>query len=44
MSAATAVRQDWAPQFHTADRAETLTALLDAIRADAAFEQKDAAE
>lgn len=44
MSAATAVRQDWAPQFHTADSAETLAGLLDAIRADRAFGQKDAAE
>ncbi len=44
MSAASALRHAWAPQFSHADRAETLLDMLDAIRADAAFGLKDAAE
>jgi 3-hydroxyisobutyrate dehydrogenase-like beta-hydroxyacid dehydrogenase len=44
MSAASALRHAWAPQFSNADKAETLLDMLDAIRADAAFGLKDAAE
>lgn len=44
MSAASADRHAWAPQFLTADTAESLTDVLDAIRAHPAFGLKDAAE
>lgn len=44
MSAASADRHAWAPQFLTADTAESLTDVLDAIRAHPAFGLKDTAE
>lgn len=44
MSTASADRHAWAPQFLTADAAESLTDVLDAIRAHPAFGLKDAAE
>ncbi len=44
MSAASADRHAWAPQFITAESAEGLTGLLDALRAHPAFGLKDAAE
>lgn len=44
MSTASADRHAWAPQFVSADTAEGLTGLLDALRAHPAFGLKDAAE